>query len=73
MNNACLSCLTATAGTWVGQDLEAYYVIIKIYSELFALMPYILHIGTENDFDFSFLQVAGSAVRLLTNIPHCCK
>jgi len=114
MNNTSLFRLTATAGTYVCQDLWAqnsqYSVFYpELYTDKPSAMPvYKVHITKTRKPDYSFMhrklnillsrramyyiisplylhmvsllpgrsgspfQVAGSAVRPLTKIPHCC-
>jgi hypothetical protein len=55
MNNTCLLCLAATAGTNFSQDLFIKIIIIIFFIK-----------------NLKIIQIAGSVVRLLTNIPHCC-
>lgn len=71
MNNTSLPRIAATAGTRFGQDIQIenchyqYSIQNFIRRSRNVYVRITLHILT-------FLQVAGSAVRLLTNIPHCC-
>lgn len=61
MNNTSLHRIAATAGTIFSQDLQIQFCHYQFNIQNFIWINH-----------YSFRQVAGSAVRPLTNIPHCC-
>nr|YP_009568461.1 hypothetical protein [Drechslerella brochopaga]QBL02542.1 hypothetical protein [Drechslerella brochopaga] len=82
MNNTSLACITATAGTCVCQDTWIenchYHYSIQNFNPwpfgrgLDPCAHIFIHTNTIPPHLRPFLQIAGSAFRLLTNIPHCC-
>jgi len=71
MNNTSLPCITATAGTRFGQDNIDRKLSFIIYLPR-TIYTYKVSSACPQGGTCVFLQVAGSVVRLLTNIPHCC-
>ena len=69
MNNTSLTCVAATAGTRIGQDMWIEVCHHQLSIQNFIWLSQYIYILL---YIFTFPQIAGSAVGLLTNIPHCC-
>ena len=71
MNNTNLTCVAATAGTSIGQEMW-----IEVCHYQLSIQNFIQHswytVFSYARKTITFHQMAGSAVRPLTNIPHCC-
>ena len=74
MNNTDLTCVAATAGTSIGQEIWINVCHYQLFTQNFIQHSwYTAHnYAYAHNKVITFLQMAGSAVRLLTNIPHCC-
>ena len=75
MNNTNLTCVAATAGTSIGQEIWIEFCHYQLSTQNFIQHSWYIvyfHIHMHVVKTITFLQIAGSAVRLLTNIPHCC-
>ena len=66
MNNTSLIRIPATAGTYFVKTKCTYCHYKYVYRNLFDKSIFLIRINQ------AFFQVASSAVRPLTNIPHCC-